>query len=621
MIQRLRVACLATLILALAACQHAPRREATPPEPYALRILHINDQHSRPAPDSGRSLILDGEPTQVSFGGYPALATAFREYAQGVPNLLKLHAGDAITGDLYYTLFHGEADADLMNQLCFDAFVVGNHEFDFGDAALKQFLDFLSKRTFDCDTPALGANVDSEVGISPLARHSSTDYLLPRVVLERGGRRIGIVGIDVAGKTMGSSSPGPGTRLLDERETAQAQIDALRAEGIDIVVLLTHIGYHNDVALAAELEGVDLIVGGDSHSLLGEELRAFGLSPEGPYPTRVSDRSGDPVCVVQAWQYTWALGVLDVRFDADGRVLDCSGQTVILLGDDLRRDDAPLAGEALARARAAIEASPALRQFAPDAGVTRVLDAYRAQIDRFAGEVVARVAERLCLRRAPGQHDRSRDGAPGCAEATEVQGGHAQVFAAEAFLSQGQRFGGADVAIQNGGGVRNGLAQGEFTVGDVYLAMPFKNTLVRLDMRGDELLAALEDALDYFVADPGAHTGAWPYAAGLRWRVDLTRSRAQGRLERVEFWNGQAWEPFDRERSYQVITNDYIASGRDGYVGLGRVPAERRQDTFLDYAQALLDHAREAGLVRRPEAARASTQGMRDLDGRNYGRR
>jgi 5'-nucleotidase len=601
-----------------AACQPQALRAPEPAAPFTLRILHVNDHHSRVAPDAGGELVLDGEKTQVSFGGFPQLVTAFRELAAGADHVLRLHAGDAITGDLYFTLFHGEADADLMNQVCFDAFAVGNHEFDAGDAGLKRFLDYLSKRTWDCRTPALGANVAPEVGASPLARFAERDYLLPHVVLERGGRRIGIVGIDVAGKTKGSSNPDAGTRFLDEAATAQVQVDELRAQGVDIVVLLTHVGYRADLELARTLTGVDLIVGGDSHTLLGEAFAALGLSPAGPYPTEVTNAAGERVCVAHAWQYTWVVGVLEASFDAAGRVTGCGGRPVLLVGDDLRRGGEPLAGDALERARTALAASPVLGRFAPDPAAERVLDVYRAQIERFAGEKVAEVPERLCLRRVPGSLDRSRDGAPGCAGTTDRQGGHVQSLAAEAFLAQAQRFGGADIAIQNGGGARNGLAQGDFTVGDAYLALPYKNTLVRLEMTGRELRELLEEAVDYFLSDLSANTGAYPYAAGLRWNADLTRSREQGRLTDLEFWGGSAWVPLDEVRTFRVIANDYIGGGRDGYLSLAKITGERRVDTFLDYAQALVDYARSEKVLRRPDPSRQSTQRFVDRDGRVY---
>jgi 5'-nucleotidase len=606
------------VLLLLAACQSAPQRPISGAAPFTLRVLHVNDHHSRVAPDPGRSLVLDGRTVQVSFGGFPQLASAIAHYAAGAEHVLTLHAGDAITGDLYYTLFHGEADADLMNQVCFDAFTVGNHEFDFGDLGLKRFLDYLSKRTWDCDTPALGANIAPKAGVSPLGRFGPHDYVVPSVVIERGGRRFGIVGITVAGKTMASSSPDPGTVLTDEVAAAQREVDALRGQAVDSVILLTHVGYQADLELARRVAGVDLIVGGDSHSLLGTEFEAFGLAPEGPYPTRVEGPDGRLVCVVQAWQYTWALGVLDVRFDRDGRVRECAGRSVLLLGDDLRENGQPLEGAARGAVQAAIDASPSLAQFPPDPATERVLAVYREKLRELAGAELATVPQRLCLRRVPGQHDRSRDGAPGCAEATDAGGGHAQAVVAEAFLAQGRRFGGADIALQNGGGVRNGIAQGPFAAGDAYLVLPFRNTLVRLDLSGAEILATLEDAIDYFLSDRSANSGAFPYAAGLRWRLDLTRARGAGRFTQVETWTGERWAPLDPARRYRVITNDYIAGGLDGYATLGTIDDARREDTFLEYAQALIDHARETGELRLPPPERRSTQWFRDLDGREY---
>jgi 5'-nucleotidase len=72
--------------------------------------------------------------------------------------VLKLHAGDAITGTLLYTLFRGEADAVLMNEVCFDAFALGNHEFDNGDAGLVEFLDYLNST--NCKCLSIGKNIN-----------------------------------------------------------------------------------------------------------------------------------------------------------------------------------------------------------------------------------------------------------------------------------------------------------------------------------------------------------------------------------------------------------------------------------------------------------------------------
>ena len=77
-------------------------------------------------------------------------------------------------------------------------------------------------------------------------------------------------------------------------------------------------------------------------------------------------------------------------------------------------------------------------------------------------------------------------------------------------------------------------------------------------------------------------------------------------------------QPFDDARTYRVVANDYIAAGRDGYAGLTAITGERREDTFLDYAQALVDYGREVGVLRPPPPSRRSTQHFRDLDGTEY---
>jgi 5'-nucleotidase len=598
------------LLAALAGCAVRPVAESTTGQELELRILHINDHHSRLAPDAGNALVLDGEEVAISFGGFPAVAQAIDDLAGGHPSVLKLHAGDAITGDLYFTLFQGEADADLMNTVCFDAFVVGNHEFDTGDLGLARFIDFLRKDRRRCDTPVLGANVRPTVGVSPLAPKAADDYLRPHVVLERGGERIGIVGIDIAGKTKSSSSPDAGTQFEDEFTTAQAQIDLLQAQGIRHIVLLTHVGYRNDQRLAQSLRGVDVIVGADSHTLLGEGYQELGLTPAGEYPTRLSNADGDPVCVVQAWQYTWVVGQLDLRFDPEGRVTACEGRPQLLVGEDLRRADAVIEGAEREALLARLRAHPLVRIAQPQPAASVVLKVYQDQIESFSTEVVGQVPERLCLRRAPGPYDRSRDGAPGCAEATDVYGGHVQQVVARAFLSQGQRFGGADIAIQNGGGVRNGIAEGAFSIGNAYLALPFKNMLDRLLMSGDEVHSVLEDAYDFFLSNIGSNSGAWPYAAGLRWKVDLSRSRAQGRVSDIEVQIDGEWRPIERERTYRVITNDYIATGRDGFETFGRIGADRREPTYLHYAQALADYAKSGGDLSRPKPGEMSTQSV-----------
>lgn len=305
----------------------------------SLTLLHINDHHSH-LDERRRSLQLRNAAGQrveveVSAAGFARLATAMREQAAAAEHVLKLHAGDALVGTLFFDRggAPGEADAALMNQICFDAMAVGNHEFDFGDAGLRDFIHLL--HTDDCRTPLLSANVHFGTQ-SPLHPSRAPGAVQRSQVVVRDGQRIGIVGLTIAVKTRESASPDPGTEFEDEREAAQREIDALLAQGIDKIILLTHVGHAHERRLVGELRGVDVLIGGDSHSLLGPPtLVDYGVgTPAGPYAERLTNADGDAVCLAQAWEYGQVLGELRVRFDGKGRVIDCGGTPHVLIGDD-----------------------------------------------------------------------------------------------------------------------------------------------------------------------------------------------------------------------------------------------------------------------------------------------
>src|SRR5690606_25750421 len=120
-----------------------------PPEkqPLALTILHINDHHSNLDSKDKTLQLMNavGErvPVTVDAGGFARVTAAFTQLAAESEHVLKLHAGDALTGTLYFSRAGelGEPDAAMMNTVCFDAFALGNHEFDKGDSDLKQWLE------------------------------------------------------------------------------------------------------------------------------------------------------------------------------------------------------------------------------------------------------------------------------------------------------------------------------------------------------------------------------------------------------------------------------------------------------------------------------------------------
>ncbi len=595
--------------VALFFADSAEQRAATGPNPiFELNIFHINDHHSN-LDESDIEFTLGGVTTETELGGFPRVVTKFDELEaeHAGENNLKLHAGDAITGTLFYTLFDGEADADLMNEICFDAFALGNHEFDGGDAGLVTFLDYLAEG--DCDTPVLAANVEPQRG-TPLNPGNGQNYLQAFTIETFGDEQVGIIGLDIAQKTQVSSSPLKSTTFLDEAETAQRYIDILEGMGVDKIVLLTHYTYEGDQRLARMVTGADLIVGGDSHTLLGD-LEDVGLSSGGPYPTKTTDASGLPVCIVQAWQYSTVVGEFTASFDQYGHVASCGGTPHLLLGDGFTKEvddeSVPLTAGEEATVRAALDGIPGAGIVTPDADAQSILAAYKAEVDVLSAEVIGTATEDLCIARIPGETTRTV--IPACAATGTPNGGDIQQLVAYAFADRAFD---ADFALQNSGGVRIDIPAGPISIGDAYTLLPFANTMVNLEMTGAEVKQSLEDGVSN-ILDAGGSSGAYPYGAYLRWDMDFTQT-AGNRVSNLEIRakaDGSAWGPIDPAASYTVVVNSFMAGGGDGYSTLETVlDSGRGVDTFIDYAQGFVDYVTDdlGGTVSRVDPADYSTQ-------------
>jgi 5'-nucleotidase len=602
----------------LAACGGSSNSNLTSGEPLSLTLLHINDHHSH-LDEESTTLKLNNtagvsKSVTVPLGGFARVAAAINEEASKSSNVLKLHAGDALTGDLYYTQSEGQADATAMNSVCFDAMTFGNHEFDSGDAGLAKFIGFLHKNPQQCKTPLLSSNLSTS-STSPIA-----GQFAPYTVLVRGGQQIGVVGVTVSQKTKNASRPDATTNFSDEVTGAQNSIDRLQSLGVNKIILMSHVGYDVDTTqLARKLRGVDVIVGGDSHTLLGpDSMKPFGLSPEGAYPTRLTDLGGNTVCVVQAWQYSYVVGKLQVDFDARGNVSTCNGAPMVLVGNSFKEGTTAASAADAALYTQTLNNSGVFRITTPLASTVQALKPFSDAKVALGSVTAGQSADNLCLRRVPGvgaKSDTTRSSLGDvCNKDANViaHGGNIQQLVTQAFLAQGQSFGGADIALQNGGGVRIDIPAGPITVGKVYTLLPFKNVLVRIPMTGQQVKDTLEDGVDSMLGNTGGTgSGAYPYTAGLRFDVDITRAKG-ARISNLEFLANSQWGSFDLAKTYKVITNDFTAGGGDNYLTLKGIDKSLKENTFLDYADAFLQYLKKTPTLAKPEVASYSTKSYKE---------
>ena len=224
---------------------------------HRVTILHVNDFHSRHEPVNAAALACSTG--GGCFGGSARLASAIAlERAAAMASgrsVALLDAGDQFQGSLFYTAWKGEVERAVMHELGTEAMAVGNHEFDNGPAVLAAFVR-------GARFPVLSANVGTD---DP----DLAGLLRSWIILDKAGLRIGVVGLTTP-EAATTSSPGPLVQFRPPGPALAAAAAEARTGGARIVVALSHLGVAADRALAGQVPGVDVFLGGHSHTLLSD---------------------------------------------------------------------------------------------------------------------------------------------------------------------------------------------------------------------------------------------------------------------------------------------------------------------------------------------------------------
>ncbi|WP_322980909.1 bifunctional UDP-sugar hydrolase/5'-nucleotidase [Pseudomonas sp. C11] len=284
----------------------------------SFTLLHTNDWQSRLlgfSPNSEYTPATTGDDDTV--GGVARLATllAQRRAAAGNEPLLLLDAGDFTMGTLFHTLARETgSELQLLSELGYDAVTLGNHEFDFRTAGLAAMISAAHQAKGDALVPLLASNMRfsaEDSGDDSLQAHSEAGRILPYRLIERGGIRFGVFGLLGNDAVAVSPMTAPLT-FADPLETARATVAKLREEGAEVVILLSHMGISQqddnswrgeDVELLEQVPGIDVVIGGHSHTALPQPILVDGTRP-----------------VVQAGSEIQYLGELRMSIGEDGKV-------------------------------------------------------------------------------------------------------------------------------------------------------------------------------------------------------------------------------------------------------------------------------------------------------------
>ena len=254
-----------------------------------LTILHTNDTHSCIMP-LNKNL---ADTMLADRGGFLRRAAMINEERSKDPQLLLFDSGDFSQGSAYYTMFKGDVEVELMNEMHYDAATIGNHEFDFG-------LENMTRLFRMCRFPIVCSNYD-------FTGTELADIVKPYTIIKRKGVKIGIFALcpPLEGLVI-AKNYGP-LRFLDPAEKAQEMIDLLRnKKKCDVVICLSHLGWevteYPDNRFIPQTSGLDLVLGGHSHTYL-KQLEY------------VNDKNGRPVPVDQNGKHGAFIGKMVLQLE------------------------------------------------------------------------------------------------------------------------------------------------------------------------------------------------------------------------------------------------------------------------------------------------------------------
>lgn len=493
-----------TALLVVSAC--STQREKNPDR---LVILHTNDTHSAIEPD------------RHDKGGIARRKALIDSVRGENENVMLVDAGDAVQGSLYYTLFGGEVERKLMNALGYDIQILGNHEFDKG-------MDQLAKEWKQLNAVRLSTNYDfSDTPLDSL--------FVPAMMKKVGDKLIGFIGINLDPAGIIIEDNYKGIKYIDGMKAANEEAAKLKAEGADMVIAVTHIGYedepgYSDVDIAKGSKDIDIIIGGHSHTAINPADKRAGVPK-----WRVANAVGDSVVIVQTGSSGANLGEIDID-------LNTGDVNARLIPVDKRLDDRT------------------------DPNIDQIIAPYRQKVEEMRSKEIGN---------SPYEYDRKS------AEMLNLLSDFVRVRGAELCGKP------VDLSIMNKGGIRNSLAAGAITQGEIIDIAPFDNSIVVMDIKGSDLL----ENLGIMAAQEGN---------GISGNVEVLYDPSTKELNRATI-DGKAINP---DKTYRLATIDYLAAGNDYMEPLKRGTVIARSPEVL--YQILIDYISQGkldSLLSKPDKA------------------
>ncbi len=495
--------------------------------------------------------------THANLANIARKVTAVKEVRAKKPNALLLDAGDVFSGTLYFNEFKGQADLAFMNLMKYDVMTFGNHEFDLGATpeGHQALVDFIKGSQF----PFVSSNVDfskdtkfTGLFTDLISSEPQNGKIYNGIIKEMNGEKVGIFGLTTA-ETKDISSPGS-IAFEDYITEAKKAVKAFEDKGVNKIIALTHIGYDdnpaydNDQILAKSVEGIDVIVGGHSHTQLDKPVVV---------DKNIAGQAKATTLIVQAYQYNDYLGTLDVTFNNKGVVVAHNG-ALLKVAD-----------------------------YVEDAQALATLKPFKDKVEELSNTETGATAI-IAL-------DNPRTGGDNIKPSVRKNETPLGNLITDGMLKKAKQYNNDVImALQNGGGIRAGINQGPITVGEVITVLPFGNTLATMSLTGKELKEALEVSVGQYPAE----NGGFLHVSGAKVEFDSSKAKGQ-RIVKVSYMDGQGeYVEIQDNVTYTIATNAFTAKGGDGYDVFKKAYEEGRvTDLGLSDWENLAEHITSLGTV------------------------
>lgn len=549
-----------------------------------ITLAHINDTHSYFEPQPLQlQLNIEGKNISpyVSNGGFSRIATRVKQLRANAleqqRDFLFLHAGDCFQGTLYFSLFKGKANSDMLNALDIDMMTIGNHELDMGNEPVATFLDRIK-------FPMLAGNWDLSNELKNKSHQLSgrrnlycyqpetkTAQWITKIVDDEP---IAIFGLSLD-KMSVIASVDADTPFVDSFMTAQNTIESIQQSGINKIILLSHLGFDGDCELATQVTGLSLIVGGHTHTLQGD-FSSLGLKHEPEYGLQINN-----TYIVQAGCHAQVLGHCEIDFAPDGSVTRFKGKNELLIGRRLCIDKSLLVtkeDDYHTKANLFLAAHPNVVVCKKDPSLQRLLlDKYIPRVRELQNTIIATVLEDIRHVRVP-----------------DIKGGsEIAPLVAESFMYMMNQHGHqVDFAIHNAGGVRSSLNSGNISVADIAgKLLPFVIPVGTYRIKGKYIAQALEGAINNATNNGivGSGSGSYPYTHNLKFTYDCERPLGKRITELSIYIQNQEWKCIELNAFYHGSSTAYTMKGKEGYEALTKMDGEgiissfSMADCFIDF--------------------------------------